>query len=381
MNDRMRELDSLRGVAIILVMAFHIFKRAGDFTHNQILNSITNLTSVGWIGVDIFFALSGFLITSILLRTKNEENYYKNFYVRRVLRIFPLYYVTLTIILILMPVLDPAFTSKIPSSLPYLLLYMQNWIYIWGHITLTPFLGVIWSLAIEEQFYFIWPSIVYFTSKETLAKVGIGIIMLSILARVVGFFLIRDTQVFATFFYYNTFTRFEELVFGALLAVAVTYPAWKERLRLIALPVFLVALSAFIVMCRASFPYIIPYYGNVPLTIGGFTLVALFSTALIAIFVTHPERSIIRRLFQGGVLSFFGKYSYSMYLLHLPVALLLEAPLWDTRLRGWKMYLTYIVLCYGCTVIGSLLTWNLLEKHILNLKKYFEYKHSNNSPA
>ncbi|MGA7607621.1 MAG: acyltransferase family protein, partial [Anaerolineales bacterium] len=110
-------------------------------------------------------------------------------------------------------------------------------------------------------------------------------------------------------------------------------------------------------------------------------LVALSSTALIAIFVTHPERSIIRRLFQGGVLSFFGKYSYSMYLLHLPVALLLEAPLWDTRIRGWKMYLTYIVLCYGITIIGSLLTWNLLEKRILNLKKYFEYKKSNKSPA
>ncbi len=175
MNERMRELDSLRGVAIILVMAFQIFKRAGNFTHNEVLNSITNLTSIGWIGVDIFFALSGFLITSILLRTKNEKDYFKNFYARRVLRIFPLYFVTLTIILILMPVLDPAFTAKIPSSLPYLLLYMQNWIYIWGHITLTPFLGATWSLAIEEQFYFIWPSIVYFTSKETLAKVGIGI--------------------------------------------------------------------------------------------------------------------------------------------------------------------------------------------------------------
>jgi len=91
MDKRVDELDGIRGIAILLVFAFHAFKRADYFTTNPILHFITKLTSVGWMGVDIFFVLSGFLITSILLQTKGEKGFFKNFYARRILRVFPLY--------------------------------------------------------------------------------------------------------------------------------------------------------------------------------------------------------------------------------------------------------------------------------------------------
>ena len=91
MENRVKELDGLRGIAVVLVMALHLFKRAGYFTEHPVLEGVITVSTVGWVGVDIFFTLSGFLITSILLKSKTDEHYFKNFYVRRALRIFPLY--------------------------------------------------------------------------------------------------------------------------------------------------------------------------------------------------------------------------------------------------------------------------------------------------
>jgi peptidoglycan/LPS O-acetylase OafA/YrhL len=372
-DERTKELDGLRGVAVILVIAFHIFKRADYFTKHEALHFVTSLSYIGWLGVDIFFTLSGFLITSILLRTKNKSNYFKTFYARRILRIFPLYYVFLVVMLIFLPLLAPYYNSNIPTALPFLFLYAQNWMGIFGIAGLPAYLSVTWSLAIEEQFYFIWPAIVFYARRESLIKIGIGIILTSIFLRVLGVFFWNDAQQMASFFYFNTFTRFEELVFGALLAVFFIDPIWKERIRLFSLPVFLISFSAFVGLCVYLFPALIPYYSNLPLTLWSYTLIPLFSVSLIAILVTFPEKTLIRKLFRNNVLTFFGKYSYSMYLLHMPVALLLLDPLYNTGFRGWKMYAFYIVLTYVITALGSLLTWNLLEKHMLNLKKYFEY--------
>ncbi|HNJ13866.1 MAG TPA: acyltransferase, partial [Anaerolineales bacterium] len=212
MNERVKELDGVRGIAIFVVVAFHLLKRADYFTNNEILHFISRLSSIGWVGVDIFFVLSGFLITSILLKTKAEKNYFKNFYIRRALRIFPLYFVFIAIILILIPKLDPDFVPEVPRALPFLLLYQQNWLMLFSKIPLTTYLAVTWSLAIEEQFYLIWPAVVYFTKKETLVKLSIGVILCSILARVLGILFWDDMSVISTFFYYNTFTRFEQLV-------------------------------------------------------------------------------------------------------------------------------------------------------------------------
>src|SRR5688572_6917454 len=105
--DRVPALDGLRGLAILLVIAFHTFKRADVFTSNEFLHQFSSLTTIGWSGVDIFFVLSGFLITGILLKTKEEAHYFRNFYARRSLRIFPLYYLIIGSILIFLPQLDP----------------------------------------------------------------------------------------------------------------------------------------------------------------------------------------------------------------------------------------------------------------------------------
>jgi len=374
MKDRVRELDSLRGIAIIIVIAAHTFKRANSFTQHETLYFITNLTSFGWVGVDIFFTLSGFLITSILLQTRADRDYFKNFYMRRALRIFPLYYACIAILLFLMPVLDPEFMPKLSRTIPYLLFYQQNWLILPDAASINAYLFVTWSLAIEEQFYLIWPAFVYFTRKETLAKIGLAIIVLSIIARFLGVLFWDDTLLMTRFFYFNTFSRFEQLVSGALLAVLFTTPTWKNRLRPIAFPVFSMAFLAFVVLCIYTFPDTNPALRSIPLTLGAYTLAALFTAALIAALLTGPEKSPIRGVFRSPILAFFGKYSYSMYLLHLPIAILLLEVVWDTGVRGWKGYLFYSILTYVLTVLAGLVTWNLLEKHMLSLKRYFEPK-------
>lgn len=375
MENRVKGLDGLRGVAIIIVMALHIFKRTTNFTDHAVLLSITNFTAVGWVGVDIFFALSGFLITSILLRAKQQEHYFRNFYVRRVLRIFPLYYAALALILLFAPKVEPEFTKQLNIALPVLLLYQQNWAMLFNGFHLTQYLSITWSLAIEEQFYFIWPLVVFFLSRERLIKVSIGYIAVSLTARILGTIFWGDLAQVSNFFYYASFARFEEMLFGALLAIFLTGDGAREQVRRYSLPLFVVSFSTFIILCLMMLPNTPhPVYANFPLTIGGYTTAALFTIGLIGIFITHPPKNILNQLFQNPILAFFGKYSYSMYLFHISVALILLDVIWHSELRGWKAYFLYIIVTYAITILVSLLTWNLLEKHILGLKKYFEYK-------
>lgn len=375
MNDRMKELDSVRGIAVVLVIALHTFSRAAYFTENAILKSITKMTSVGWIGVDIFFTLSGFLITTILLRTRKDRHYFKNFYARRVLRIVPIYLALIFGVIAFAPKLEEEFTAHLPTVLPVLFAFQQNWVIIFWDFPLSTYLAVTWSLAIEEQFYFIWPLVVRNFSNETLLKAGGGYILLSILVRAVGvtfFDHVARMSIF-DFFYFISFTRFEELLIGALLAILLMNDSLREKIRKYSVPVFLFFLSCFLAMVFTAPITSRPEHGYLPITVIGYTVIGLFTAGLIAAFATHPETALIRRLFQNRLLEFFGKYSYSMYLFHMPLVLILTETFWRAKMRGAEIYALLILLVFAGTTIIALLSWNLIEKHALSLKKYFEY--------
>lgn len=375
MDNRIKELDGLRGIAVILVMALHLFKRAAYFTEHPVLETFTQFTTVGWVGVDIFFTLSGFLITSILLKSKTDEHYFRNFYVRRVLRIFPLYYAAIAFVLLFAPKVEPEFTEQLGTALPIMLLYQQNWALLFKDFHITQYLGITWSLAIEEQFYLIWPFIVYKLDREKLVKFSVGYIIVCILGRALGTLLWHDLGQASTFFYYTSFARFEEMLFGGLLAVFLTYDGAHEKVRRYALPLFLLSFAVFVLLHILSLPGSPhPEHASLPLTLGGYTTAALFTLGLIGIFVTHPPQNIFRRIFGNSILTFFGKYSYSMYLFHMTAALILLDVFWHSELRGWKPYVLYPLTTYIVTVIIALLTWNVLEKHMLGLKKFFEYR-------
>lgn len=369
-TDRIPELDGVRGLAILLVIAFHTFKRADVFTSSEFLHQISDLTQIGWAGVDVFFVLSGFLITGILLKTKEKPNYFKNFYVRRILRIFPLYYLLIGFLLIFLPQLDRGAGEQTQSLWPFFLLYQQNWLYI-SKSRLSLFPMFTWSLAIEEQFYFLWPALLYFLKKRALVSMGIGIMLSSILLRLILMLPFLKIANVEGFFYYGTITRFEGLILGGLIAVAFyDNDKWKARLIRWAWPALIISLGLFTIISITGTPS--PTSDNELLTIWGYTLLALISGALIILITNEPNKSIIRLIFGNKVMMFFGKYSYAMYMFHVPILIILMEIIWKTgRQNGW-VWLLYIVISFSLTIMFSLLSWNLLEKHMLKLKKYFE---------
>ncbi len=170
---RVPAFDGLRGIAVLAVIFCHL----SDYYPEQ--NAVKVFLHAGWCGVDLFFVLSGFLITGILLDTRAAQNYFRAFYARRVLRIFPVYYATLLSVLTI-----AHFFPKLNSVLPiahdriFYFFYLNNWWPLLKDSWHANIIGHFWSLAVEEQFYLVWPFLVWFLSRkqiEMAAIVGIAL--------------------------------------------------------------------------------------------------------------------------------------------------------------------------------------------------------------
>lgn len=234
----------------------------------------------------------------------------------------------------------------------------------------------------EEQFYLAWPFVVNALSKKNLLRLSFAIIGLSNLARILAAIFWTDANRMATFFFYNSFTRMEPIAFGVLLAIAFTEPGWKEKLSKYSLPIFLTTYITLLIVEYVTNPGIPhPIYGNIPLTLVGYPLAETFAAALIITLTNHAETSFLRRLFRNKILVFFGDHSYSMYLFHLPVGLILLDFLWRHGYRGWPFFFIYIGLVFAITTAISMVTWYMVERPMLNLKKYFEYREPQTAPS
>src|SRR5208283_2319721 len=151
MKQKIPQLDAVRGIAILIVIFHNSLYRFPSLP-------LQSLFSYGWMGVDLFFVLSGFLITGILVDTKQSEGYFKNFYARRCLRIWPLYYSVLFLMFVAVPLVHPSIGSVvIARSSPWwaYLFFLQNFL-VHSQVSAAGPLGVTWSVAIEEQFYLVW---------------------------------------------------------------------------------------------------------------------------------------------------------------------------------------------------------------------------------
>ena len=201
-------LDGLRGLAVLLVVVFHIYQ-VEPSPAQPISRLLYGATRLGQTGVDLFFVLSGFLITGILYDTKRSSRFFLNFYGRRTLRIFPLYYGVLVVAFILLPFLFHyrgagsgtvwlwTYTTNLPVS------FGREW---------GPF-GHFWSLAIEEQFYLVWPLVVYAFRRETLLRICVGCVAGAVVSR-----LVVESLGFSSFTF--TLCRMDSLTLGAFLALA-----------------------------------------------------------------------------------------------------------------------------------------------------------------
>lgn len=381
-------LDGVRGLAFCLVFFQHF--AGGQHIHLRALEAVRG---VGWTGVDLFFCLSGFLITGILFDTRHDPHYFRNFYARRALRIFPLYYLCLTLLVLSTPLLHLEWHA---FHLCYFL-YCSNFLNAFdpamSTFGFTPWIdiGHFWSLAVEEQFYFIWPGLILLCrSRRAIIRVCFSFIGLSILLRCIFIsiylhaagshvslaehWLGRTLAAMPAPFFYRTFLyritlfRFDSLAFGGILAMWMRdgiSRQWLNRLPQIAMA--LLGVSCCVLL--------LSFHLETPITAAlGYTVLAMFYTALIACAINVAS---VRRVFQMSMLRTIGKYSYGMYILHQIARPTL--PLVIGKLAPYVGSIPFAaVLCtagWFLTVLGlAKLSYMLFESKFLRLKSRFTYE-------
>jgi len=344
-------------VAIVVVL-FHnlsIFVPRGT-----LLDKLWNaFVESGWVGVQLFFVLSGFLITGILLDDRGAPRALRRFYVRRALRIFPLYYALLIVYFAVLPRVFPALQRPAGEVVWYWLL-LSNW--SWLAYGILPGIGHLWSLAVEEQFYVVWPWVALRVRPRTLAWVCVAIVVGSLATRGV----LHAAHVPDLWLYSATVCRADALAMGALVALAVRSDAWRARLARALRPVGVGALLALAALMAITHGL---NRNNPLIQTWGYSLIAILSAALVAA-AARPGAPALR------VLGFFGKYSYAIYLVHPPLKHLahhlLHAQL-DVRMAAHPIATdaAFIVAISAASIAIALATWAVIERPALSLKERF----------
>ncbi|MGO8718500.1 MAG: acyltransferase family protein [Acidobacteriaceae bacterium] len=373
-------LDGVRGLAILLVLVSHLML-FNNHTGSRFGDSLSALRGLGWVGVDLFFVLSGFLITGILYDTLHDPHYFRSFYMRRFLRIFPLYYGFLFFLLILGhwgPGLHFAWCGR-----QYVLLtYMQN-TGIWFPVTdfhpgVWADLDHFWSLAVEEQFYLFWPLLVFLVrGRRRLIALALTLSGIALVLRIA---LYLDGASPLKIFMLTP-CRMDTLLLGGCVALVVRGDGgWIPRRWMIPL-----ALSSAVAIAA----YTLRHLGG---DMRDFFFGATFGYSVIAlgcigvlVAALEPE-SAAHRIFRWSFLRILGKYSYGIYVLHIFVARLfgtLIIRLLGTSLRicltpylHSRALAVLVEFCANATAVflAAYISYNLYEVHFLRLKRYFGYR-------
>jgi peptidoglycan/LPS O-acetylase OafA/YrhL len=336
-NGRIPALDGLRGIAIISVFLFHRF--GGTHSSSLILRGINTVTTLGWTGVELFFVLSGFLITGILMETRHDPERARSFYTRRALRIFPIFYATAAVLIILAPWLKIHWQA---GHFGYLL-YASNFCWLVNRSLDNPSpyisLGHLWSLSVEEQFYLLWPAVVWNTSASRLVKICVGIVVLSPIIR-----LLLDPEVA------YRLVRWDGFAMGAAVAVAWRY---GKTLRY-GILCFVTGLAGFLAMTGISGNHmpvtrltVSPGISFAGLSCMG-ALICSLNGGRAAAFLSHR------------FLRLAGRYSYGIYIFHAVWYVPYPRGLWGQAL--------WFVATSMATIVMALLSYHFLETPFLRLK-------------
>ncbi len=356
-----RALDGIRGLAIGLVLLIHLLQSNDKPVGSFLVQLIVKIKQSGWVGVDLFFALSGFLITGILVDSFGEERYFRNFYARRTLRIFPLYY---GVLLILFLILRPTWSDGRQFYL--LLVYLQNTA-LWWHgnqpAVLESLTGHLWSLAAEEQFYLVWPIIVFWVrDRRKLMWIAAGLVLAVPVIRTA---LLMNGVTFRVI-YTSTLCRADSLLAGAWLALAVRGNL-KERVLRIAPVTFSVAMLCCLTIAWTTGTF---FWDNNPLvTTIGYSALAVAGASLIAM-ALRPG-STTGAIMNLSPLRWLGKYSYGIYIIH-PMIGFLFVPWIETHIHG--KIASHMAIFLATLLVTFPLAWvsyNVYERRFLRLKRYF----------
>ncbi len=362
------QLDGVRGVAILLVLVYHYVPCQLTPLHGSPLYYGCRALSLTWCGVDLFFVLSGFLIAGILLDNRDTSNYFRVFYFRRACRILPLYFLLLGSFLW-------ASASSLATSPSFRWLF-QDPLPIWSYATFTQnlfmgaaghcgphWLGITWSLAVEEQFYLVVPLLVFLLPRRVL----LGVLIAAVLAAPV----LR--AVFAGFHtFVNTPWRSDSLLSGAALALLVRWPPFlaavqRHRRRVLALFGLLLAGAALMTWRPALFG-----------AFNHFWLAGLFAVLVLIAFAGLEPRIVgwLRLPF----FVWFGQLSYGIYMFHQAVSGLTHGLLRQSAPQMQKPAdLGVTALALGATLLLAWVSYRFFEKPILRIGHRYQYDHPTKS--
>jgi peptidoglycan/LPS O-acetylase OafA/YrhL len=346
---RVAELDSLRGIAALTVLVYHVNEARLPF---------------GWAAVDLFFVLSGYLITGIILRSGGVPGFLRTFYIRRGLRTWPIYYLTLFVLVALSPLFPRAFPW---SRLPDLLTYTQGLSWFWSGSASSsrPYLAHLWSLAVEEQFYLVWPALVLLIGRGRgrVAALAVACAAASALARGNGVLLSLLPA------------RADGLALGGLLATLPLAPGEAGRARdavRVALVLAIVAALGMLAPLGAR-----SGLGNFGLWSAPGRMVLAFNllwAGVIGLVAAHPGHRLLGWL-RSRPLRRIGQISYGVYLYHLPLVVILPGFAWrlgvPLKVRGVEV-VAFSALAMSVGVAA--LSWRFIERPLLDLKDRFDYR-------
>jgi peptidoglycan/LPS O-acetylase OafA/YrhL len=337
------ELQGLRGIAVLAVFFYHCHPR---LEHTPVYYA----SLWGWAGVNLFFVLSGFLITSILLQSRSQPHYFRNFYGRRALRIWPVYILVLAACYLIAPWfqhLDDLTAIKAAPWLAYVLL-IQNLF----HIALPAAVGPTWSLAIEEQYYFLWAPAVRFLARPwMLAAVLTLALVASPFFRMHHFSWLTPT---------HTLIHLDGIAIGSLLALGL------HTLRISRRTWFVLGLCG----AAAGFAATATIAGGtafldsaLALGLAGAAAAAIASTG-----ARNPLSAALRR----GPLPFYGRISYGLYMTHIMVFIYYGwFDSWMNR-YGTRGDIAVVAFRLAACTIAATVLWYGFESRILRLKRIFD---------
>jgi len=385
---RLAVVDGLRGLAILMVIFYHCWgllpKVNGDRSTGLIDAPLAHLFGFGWSGVDLFFVISGFLITGNLYDAQGSPTYFRSFYARRFLRVFPLYYVFLIVVLFLVPL-----STTLAQNLQVDALRNVQWFYWTYTMNVAASLRAtadkipivyshIWSLCVEEQFYLLWPAILLCTKdRRRLMRLLLGAVGLALVARWL-FTLEVASRVFRENAAYSLLPcRMDTFAFGGWLALAVRGDAAEvARLRRLGpalVAVALAGLAAIYVARHGIRPF------DVPQQTIGFSLLTLGFGGLLVMILDAAPHAALRWIFESAPLLAAGKFSYGLYVVHLAVAAVVIPRVvhaWWTRPVAGSVILAnlgFLALAGAGSLAIAWASWHLLEKPALALKRYVPY--------
>jgi len=360
-------LDGVRGLAILLVLAHNLNPFEGG---SRLIDRFAEFDSnFGWVGVQLFFVLSGYLISGILLDTRGAPGYYRAFWGRRVLRIFPLYYGVLVVCLVIMPALGLAPERLLADREHriWLWTYLINWAEPLGAgVAAFPHF---WSLAVEEQFYLVWPLVVRRTTPRRLLQVVTALVVIAFASRL-G---LRIAGVGSDGPYMFTICRMDALALGGAVAALLRIPEYRAGAVRRRGGITLATSVMFVLGLFGTRGY--PRASYLDQTFG-YTILALTFAVLVLLVVLDHERGHgrIGAVFHNAVLRSFGTYSYAIYLFHQPLNQMIGAPLLHRLMpqgTGIKAGCTYMVAVTAASYAMALVSYHGYEKHCLALKRYF----------